>query len=189
LTVTIRLDRMDQHRESLAMDDRRPGILGRPVKSRATTAIGRAPLVSKIEAAKNHARRVAFKFQIDKLARRALFDPIPQSEKLLFALRRGRSLGSVELVHGVGRDGAGYLGLIVHHRKQNDHAVVVVSPKPACGQRHREILSSASTERLDIQFFRFTGGSSSAIFERQSAWVAWGPVTNVPLTLVLYQPD
>jgi hypothetical protein len=149
----------------------------------------RTSLIPKVEAAKNNARWVALKFQIDKLARRAFFDPIPQSEKLLFALCWSRSAGAVELVHGGGGDGAGYLGLIVHHRKQHNHAIVVVSLEPARGQRHSETLSSPSTELLDIQFFRFIGGFSSAIFERQSSWVAWGPVTNVPLTLVLYQPD
>src|SRR6202035_1074321 len=38
-------------------------------------------------------------------------------------------------------------------------------------------------------FFLAGGGLSSAIFDRQSSCVAWGAVTKVPLTLVLYQPD
>src|ERR1700731_1817257 len=38
-------------------------------------------------------------------------------------------------------------------------------------------------------FFLAGGGLSSAIFERQSSCVVCGPVTKVPLTLVLYQPD
>jgi hypothetical protein len=33
------------------------------------------------------------------------------------------------------------------------------------------------------------GGLISAILRRQSASVSCGPETNVPLTLVLYQPD
>lgn len=33
------------------------------------------------------------------------------------------------------------------------------------------------------------GGLISAILRRQSASESWGPETNVPLTLVLYQPD
>jgi hypothetical protein len=48
-------------------------------RSRAMAAIYCANLVLKIDAAKNHAWRGAFKFRIDKLARRAFFDPIPQS--------------------------------------------------------------------------------------------------------------
>src|SRR5258708_18033354 len=38
-------------------------------------------------------------------------------------------------------------------------------------------------------FFLAGAGLSSAIFARQSCSVECGPVTKVPLTLVLYQPD
>src|ERR1700742_4514326 len=45
-------------------------------------------------------------------------------------------------------------------------------------------------DTVDSYTLRLAGGGlSSRIFPRQSASVACGPVTKVPLTLVLYQPD
>ena len=41
---------------------------------------------AKIDAAQNDARRIALKLEVIKFPRRAFFDPVAQSQELLFAL-------------------------------------------------------------------------------------------------------
>jgi hypothetical protein len=51
-------------------------------------------------------------------------------------------------------------------------------------------LSRVSAAPYDLRFATGGGGGfSSAILSKASAWVAWGPVTNVPLILVVYHPE
>src|ERR1700726_2220422 len=56
--------------------------------------------------------------------------------------------------------------------------------------RLRDALSPWSDGYATRAIFTFAGGGLiSAILRRQSASESCGPETNVPLTLVLYQPD
>ena len=70
---------------------------------------------AKIDAAQNDARRVALKLEVKKFPRRAFFDPVAQSQELLFPLVGCCSGRAFNAVHGVGADGAGhfYLSFII----------------------------------------------------------------------------
>src|ERR1700738_5620269 len=111
----------------------------------------------KIDAAQNDARRVALKLEVKKFPRRALFDPVAQSQELLFPLVGCCSGRAFNAVHGVGADGARHFYVVIHHREQHDHSGKVVSLKVTLRERHRRnsLLTSAwpsnLTKRLTTQ--------------------------------------
>jgi hypothetical protein len=60
--------------------------------------------------------------------------PVAQSQELLFALSRRRPRRTFKLIHRVGGDGAGNVGLVILHREQHDHPVEAVFPGVTIGE-------------------------------------------------------
>src|ERR1700735_4877767 len=96
---------------------------------------------AKIDGAQDYARRVALQFDIAEFPRGAFLDAVAQPQELLLALRRRCARGAFELVHRVGGDGAGDVGLVVLHGKAHHHPVEVVFLEIALGERHVEVSS------------------------------------------------
>jgi hypothetical protein len=96
--------------------------------------------VSKIHAAQDDARRIAFELHRNKLAGGALFYPIAQSHELRFALVRLGPCQIFQIVHGGGADGTGDFPWTVNHRKQDYHPVKFVAAKATACERHLRCL-------------------------------------------------
>ena len=106
-------------------------------RTRQGTAAAQQPLRVLLEACK-------------KFPRGAFFDPVAQSQELLFPLVGCCSGRAFNAVHGVGADGARHFYLVIHHREQHDHSVKVVSLKVTLRERHRRnsLLTSAWPSNL-----------------------------------------
>jgi hypothetical protein len=115
---------------------------------------------AKIDAAQNDPRRVALKLEVKKFLRRAFFDPVAQSQELLFALIGYCSGRAFNAVHGVSTDGARHFYFVIHHREQHDHSVEVVSLKVTSRERHRKL---PADERVAVKPYQKVNDQKSAL--------------------------
>ena len=74
-------------------------------------------LVAKIDAAQNDAGRGALELLGEKFTKRALFNPIAQSQELFFTLGRRCPRHAFQIIQRSGTDGARYLSAAIHYRK------------------------------------------------------------------------
>lgn len=74
-------------------------------------------LVAKIDAAQNDAGRGALELFSEIFTKRALFNPIAQSQELFFTLGRRGPRHTFQIIQCSGTDGAGYLSGAIHYRK------------------------------------------------------------------------
>jgi hypothetical protein len=89
-----------------------------------------------VDAAQDNAWRSAFELHSQEFASGTLFNPIAESHELCLALVGPGPRYTFQLIHGGGRNGAGYLPLAVNHRKQHDHPVELVAEKSTTCERH-----------------------------------------------------
>src|SRR5687767_11711864 len=94
-----------------------------PVQEAAIATCLRSP---KIDRAQDDSGRMALQLDVAELPRRARLDAVAQAQELLFALVGLGPRRSLELIHRVGGDGAGDIGLVILHREHHDHPVEVV---------------------------------------------------------------
>ena len=93
-------------------------------------------LTAKIDASQNNARRGPLELPGEEFARRALFDPIAQSQELLFALVRPCPGHAFQIIHRLGADGASYLLAAIHHGKQHHHPIMFETSDAAAFKCH-----------------------------------------------------
>jgi hypothetical protein len=93
-------------------------------------------LTAKIDASQNDARRGPLELPGEEFARRALFDPIAQSQELLFALVRLCPGHAFQIIHRLGADGASYLLAAIHHGKQHHHPIMFETSDAAAFKCH-----------------------------------------------------
>jgi hypothetical protein len=93
-------------------------------------------LTAKIDASQNDAGRGPLELPGAEFARRALFDPIAQSQELLFSLVRLCPGHAFQIIHRLGADGASYLLAAIHHGKQHHHPIMFKTSDAAAFKCH-----------------------------------------------------